>query len=261
MVNIDQIERTNNSRFYEMFLQGRDIREISNMINKYNPNLGEEVDTGLLGHALAEYTDEISKKEMFEEQIDALRKKDSKNLINRLESVEYLKNTIYQAFTKPHINPKEIYKFLPPSRENLMKEITQNINKGKKLSPQEENFLKILTYSARRTATPLKRVNYGIRSTGELPIEFLEALTNWEKVYLVRGRWTKKNPNFKKDFKKFIIEHMVLGLDQFHKNYSDLVSRKKISRIPNFPYEQQIRNQFENLQNKQIPKKVQAHFL
>ena len=100
----------------------------------------------------------------------------------------------------------------------------------------------------------LKRVYFGFLSTGELPKEFLGRLTDWEKVYFLRGRWSEKNPDLSEPLLILTSRHLYLGLNDLHRDYYIMKAKGKYKSGRKFPESDSVREDYwkiiRNYQNK-----------
>ena len=103
--------------------------------------------------------------------------------INRLSEKE--RGQVKEALSYRHCNPRRERADLPYLKYDSVEAIAQATIPASSIGEQRR-FASNL-YSA-VNKEPLKRVNYGIRSTGNLPFNFITALTPWERVYFFRGR-------------------------------------------------------------------------
>ncbi len=78
---------------------------------------------------------------------------------------------------------------------------------------QEQRAFDRILYSS-VPKEPLKRVNYGIRSTGELPFNFITSLSYWEGVYFFRGRWAIREPDLDEPVEVIAARHILEGLEK-----------------------------------------------
>jgi len=90
----------------------------------------------------------------------------------------------------------------------------------------------------------LKGVYFGFLSTGELPPEFLEKLTDWEKVYFLRGRWSEKTPDFSEPLLVLTSKHLYLGLNDLHRDHFVGEAEGKYKSGRKFPESDSVRKDY-----------------
>lgn len=161
------------------------------------------------------------------------------------------------AFSYRRCNPKRERHDLPYLKYDLTKAIVQAIISASDVDEQGR-FDKNLYGTVRKE--PLKRVNYGIRSTGNLPFNFLTALTNWERVYFFRGRWAIQNPNLDEPTEVVTAKHVLEGVGKLYQDhYVRKADGQYVSDI-NLPEDAEIRKQCRQVigdyrRKKEEPKK------
>lgn len=147
------------------------------------------------------------------------------------------------AFSSPHINPREHWRDMPYLKEDLTPAICQYIG--------DSSFAKTLYSSVNKDV--LKRVYYGIKSSRKVPKELLESLTNWENIYLFRGRWSERNPNFLDSLDVFTIKHIYKGLNKLHEDHYKRKSKGIYESSPKYPESKNIRETYHRI--------ISSHFL
>jgi len=122
---------------------------------------------------------------------------------------------VKRALCEPHINPTEekMRKRMPYLKDDLAPAIAGRIIAA--------GFASTLYGAINKN--PLKRVWYGIMSTGELPENFLKRLSEWERVYFFAGRWKIRSPDLKEPPVVLTVRHLNEGLN---KVYNDHYTRK-----------------------------------
>lgn len=139
------------------------------------------------------------------------------------ETQEAIVNSIKSAFSVSHINPRQDYSLMPYLKYDLVEAIIGFLTKNG--ADLDENFCNKL-YKINKE--PLKRVYYGMLSTGNLPSEFLNSLTDWEKIYFFAGRWCKRDHpflvnNFNIELKNgeelylFVSDYLLAGINLLKK--------------------------------------------
>jgi len=137
-------------------------------------------------------------------------------LEKRLESVGHTEEGVKDALEEQHINPRERWDNMPYLKSDLTVAI---VNHFPGTSSEFSNTL----YSSATRKEPLKRVYYGILSTGNLPEDFLQVLTDWEKIYFFAGRWAIRQPDLSVPFDVLTSEHLLSGIERL---YSEHYTRK-----------------------------------
>ncbi|MEA3329706.1 MAG: hypothetical protein U9Q06_03100 [Nanoarchaeota archaeon] len=137
---------------------------------------------------------------------------------------------VITALKKPNINPQSERARMPYYAYQLNEEVAKAIkteNPGK--------FARNL--GSKIPKHPLKRVYYGILSAGNLPDKFIEALTNWERVYLYAGKWNIRNPDFSQELPQITVAHLNSGIEclrNYHnKGVLNLPESKRIKKDRN----------------------------
>lgn len=138
----------------------------------------------------------------------------------------------------PHINPREKWEEMPYYKYNLTDAIVKIIG-------GEDGFAENL-YSAVNKDV-LKRVYYGIKSTGKIPKQLKQVLTGWEKVYFFRGRWSIRNLDLQKPFQVIISEHIYEGLNRLHTDHYVRKSQGQYISEPKFPEADRIREDYKRI--------------
>ncbi len=157
--------------------------------------------------------------------------------ISEIEDLEVVTSSVLNALSVPHINPKEVWETMPYLKYNLVDEVASHIG--------NKDFSNNLYNSVNKDV--LKRVYYGIRSTGRIPSEFLEKLTNWEKVYFFRGRWSERNPDLSEPLLVLTSKHLYLGLDKLHKDHFVRKAKGKYGSSKKFPESDSVREDCKNI--------------
>lgn len=139
------------------------------------------------------------------------------NLINTLEGkLAYLDEATIKAvkiaLSATNINPKLRWRSMPYQKYDLTDAIRTYL-----AETCQKEFKKNL-YSA-INKEPLKRVWYGIKSTGMIPAEFLNCLTDWQKVYFFAGKWAIRRPRLVESIEVLTITHIKEGLDSLYKHH------------------------------------------
>ncbi|MEM2933003.1 MAG: hypothetical protein QW622_02240 [Candidatus Pacearchaeota archaeon] len=142
------------------------------------------------------------------------------------------------AFQVPHINPQANWREMPYLKEDLANAIASYLAQN-----SDTNFhsFKQALYRGPINKEPLKRVYYGLRSLGKVPRVFFNALTNWEKVYFLGGRWVIRNPNLNLPLDVITIEHLRQGLDNLHKHHYIRKANGQYERDIKLPESDEIR--------------------
>ncbi len=151
-----------------------------------------------------------------------------KSLIERIGEIENLAkvtSSIRNALSVSHINPREMWMSMPYLKYNLVNRVALLIG--------DKGFSNTLYKSVNKDV--LKRVYYGICSTDKVPLEFLEKLTNWERIYFFRGRWAKRNPDLSELLLVLTARHISLGLDMLHEDHFVRKAEGKYKSSKKFP--------------------------
>ena len=158
-------------------------------------------------------------------------------LENRLGLDEDIVDGVENALRHPHINPREHWQEMPYLKSELAVEVGEGIG--------SVDFWKNI-YSAVNKDV-LKRVYYGILSTGQLPKQFLKALTDWERVYFFRGRWSERNPKLGMPIEVLTLEHIHLGLNKLHEDHYVRKARGQYVSKKKFPEADRIREDYKRI--------------
>jgi len=165
--------------------------------------------------------------------------------IGEIGNLEEVTSSVCNALSVPHINPREVWETMPYLKYDLSDEVALYIG--------DKDFRHNVYNSVNKDV--LKRVYYGIRSTdmNKVPLEFLEKLTNWEKVYFFRGRWKKRNPDLSEPLLVLTARHMDIGLDMLHEDHFVRKAKRKYKSSKKFPESDSVREDcsriIENYQN------------
>jgi hypothetical protein len=142
------------------------------------------------------------------------------DLAMRLDSMNSLNDNIKEKYIfeleKENINPARIWKDLPYLKYDLTNSITEHITER----GIPFDLGKDLTLYSSINKEPLKRIEYGIRSAREIPIEILERLLDWEKLYLFAGKWGKNGkrcPNI--SISDLTLDYLKTGTEVIYKNH------------------------------------------
>lgn len=160
-------------------------------------------------------------------------------LEDRLERVSA--DSVYgviSALKVPHINPRENWSAMPYLKDDLTIRISEGIG--------ESNDFAQVVYSAVNKDV-LKRVLYGIMSVGEMPPEFLQALTPWEKVYFFRGRWYERTPDLSEPLEVLTSKHIHCGLEQLHADHFKRKAKGVYTSTKKFPEADRIRADYQRI--------------
>ena len=163
-----------------------------------------------------------------------------KTLIDRIGEIENLdevNRTVRRALSVPHINPRSNWQKMPYFKYDLSDRIAQLLGEGE--------FSNNLNSSVNKDV--LKRVYYGILSTGEISREFLEKLTNWEKIYFFRGRWSERDPNLSHPLLVLASEHIHLGLENLHRDHYVRKAKGVYRSEKKFPEADFIREDYQKI--------------
>jgi hypothetical protein len=145
---------------------------------------------------------------------------------------------VLTAFREPHINPRDIFRKLPYMKKNWTDKIAEKIG-----SPEE--FSDTLYTSVNKDV--LKRVYYGILSTGNVPQEYLDALTNWERIYLFRGRWSERDPNLDEPLTVMTSRHLYFGVNKLHQDHYVRKAEGEYDSDKKFPESDRIREDYKRI--------------
>ncbi len=137
-------------------------------------------------------------------------------LESRLKGIENLKDDVYIAFSHERYNP-ENRKFDLRGINGTLRDINSYLDNRFDFS---KNTCRSI--SATFGLPMMKRAIYGAMSLGKLPKEYLSKFNDWEKTYLLFGRWDIKVPDFSKSLENFSLEHLSKGVS--------LIKRRK--KIP-----------------------------
>jgi len=155
---------------------------------------------------------------------------------------EHKEDLVRQALYKEHCNPERERFNLPYLKYDLTRAIVEAILEG---HSERKKFYNILYHTINKDV--LKRVNYGIRSTGKLPKDFLDSLSNWEAVYFFRGRWKIREPNLEEPIIVLTSRHLLEGVRELYKDH--YVRKAKGEYISNktFPEDEEVKKQCRNI--------------
>lgn len=144
------------------------------------------------------------------------------------------------ALSTEHINPREHWESMPYLKYDLRDAICGYLSETCKKEFKKDVYAAI-------NKEPLKRVYYGIKSTGAMPADFLNCLTDWEKVYFFAGRWAIRNPKLFEPIEVIAIKHIKEGLDSLYKHhYMRKAEGLYISEL-RLPEDAQIRDAYSRI--------------
>lgn len=155
------------------------------------------------------------------------------------------------ALSIPHINPRERWQNMPYLKYNLTDRIVDAILPEIKiggivlLKKRARNFSQNL-YSV-VNKDPLKRVYYGVLSTGEMPKKFLEALTDWEKVYFFAGRWTIRDSDLSEPLDVLTVRHLKAGLENLYEGHYVRKAKRQYTRQLQLPEGKEVREAYRRI--------------
>ncbi len=153
-----------------------------------------------------------------------------------------------------HCNPKRERFDLPYLKKDLVQVIARAIVPRKKQG-EMQRFARNL-YSA-VNKEPLKRVNYGIRSTGQLPFNFTNSLSNWENIYFFRGKWSIRGSNFEEPIDVIAARHMLMGLEDLYRDHYVRKASGEYESQLELPEDEQVRNQCRQVLREYRERKVE----
>jgi len=142
------------------------------------------------------------------------------------------------ALTAWHINPQQDWRRMPYLKDDLAPAITGRIM----ASP---SFARILYNTINKA--PLKRVFYGILSTGEIPEDFLSRLSNWERTYFFAGRWKIRKPNLTEPLSVLTVRHLKQGLDSLYEHHYVRKARGEYTRQLELPEDKQVNEAYKRI--------------
>ncbi len=163
-------------------------------------------------------------------------------MVELLESrLERLENNIVErvknAFKVEHVNPKENWELMPYLKYGLADRVAEKIG--------NPSFNSVLYSTLNKDI--LKRVYYGILSTQNLPSDYLNLLTDWEKVYLFRGRWSERKPDLADSIDVLTINNIYLGLNKLHEDHYVRKANGEYKTEPKFPESDRIREDYKRI--------------
>jgi hypothetical protein len=166
-------------------------------------------------------------------------------LEKRLERVSPEKVALVKrALIMPHINPRERFQEMPYWKGEWTDEIAKAVTPfgdgvfDKNLSNRFCNAV---------NKAPLKRVYYGIRSTGTLPEEFLKALTQWEGVFFYAGRWDIRHPDLTEPLDVLTVRHLRAGLNLLYSHHYRRKNRGIYTSELVLPENKEIREAYKRI--------------
>jgi len=155
------------------------------------------------------------------------------------------------ALQVPHINPREDYQSMPYLKVDLVDRI---INYLSKINPVPNSFRNAL-YHGKINWKPLKRVIYGKESVGTIPQTYFGALTDYEKIYWLVGRWFIRKPDLTQSIELLTASHIYEGLNNLHELHFKQKAKRKYKRSVKLPESDIIRrNYWEILEESKKPK-------
>ncbi|UZE94215.1 MAG: hypothetical protein IB618_01430 [Candidatus Pacearchaeota archaeon] len=161
---------------------------------------------------------------------------------------------IKRALSIPYINPKKEWRSMPYLKDDLNNAIVGYLSRISRVS---RNFKSNLYSTINKE--PLKRVYYGIKSTDELPKEFMNSLTDWEKVYFFAGRWDIRKPNFTEPIDVLTVKHVYEGLNLVNKHHFKRKAKGQYTRQLELPERKEVREAYKRIikayEEKLVPKK------
>ena len=103
-----------------------------------------------------------------------------------------MKSKLIDSLLAKPINPRERRHEMSYYKYNLSDYIAEELA-GVQTKVEQYNQHKFsLNLESTINKEPLKRVQYGIKSTPEVPTKLLSKLTAWEQIYFFAGSWIKK---------------------------------------------------------------------
>ena len=146
-------------------------------------------------------------------------------------------DAVKEAFSVDHVNPQKNWRSMPYLKDELADEVASNIG-----NPGFRSNL----YSAVNKDV-LKRVYYGILSSGKLPKEYMQALTDWEKVFLFRGRWSERHPDLDEELPTLTSKHLCLGLNKLESDHYVRKAKGQYSSDKKFPEADRVREDHKRI--------------
>ena len=143
-----------------------------------------------------------------------------------------VKGKLIESLLSEPINPIKIRSEMSYYKYNLSDYIAGELEKYETEIETYNSKKFSLNLESTINKEPLKRVQYGIKSTPEVPKEVLNKLTSWEKIYFFAGSWIKKTTfsqirhYHKKSLKKqrvyeTLVDTMVEGIKHLEKIHKD----------------------------------------
>lgn len=146
-------------------------------------------------------------------------------------------NILKHALQFPHVNPRQEWQSMPYFKYDLAKRIinylTQHGNTRSSFSTALDTINK----------APLKRTYYGIRSLGKVPESVLDALTDWQKIFFLTGRWQIKHPNLNEPGQVIVARHLLAGLENLYEQHFVRKAQGEYTRQLNIPEDAETRKQ------------------
>lgn len=170
------------------------------------------------------------------------KKDDKDTLENKIINLDNLNKTIIKevktALSVPHTNPRKHQQ--PYLKYDLVEAICTHVGIIHKKNFNENLYSEI-------NKEPLKRVWYGIESTGKIPEEFLNHLSDWQKIYFFAGRWAIRNPDLDEPISILTIRHIKKGLDLLYEHHYVRKARGEYKRRLRIPEDAEIRKTYHRL--------------
>lgn len=136
-----------------------------------------------------------------------------------------------------HVNPSAEHKSMPYFKFDLTNRIARYLAQNSEIPEDFEGALDTVNKD------PLKRVYYGIRSLGKMPSNVLNALTDWQKVYFLAGRWKIKQPNLQEPGQVIVAKHLLEGLKNLYEQHFVRKAKGQYTRQLEMPEDGETREQ------------------
>ena len=136
-----------------------------------------------------------------------------------------------------HINPVQERHSMPYFKYELVNRIMRYLTQH---SDTRENFGSALDVINK---APLKRTYYGIRSLGKIPESVLNALTNWQKIFFLTGRWEIKHPVLSEPGQVIVARHLLAGIENLYEQHFVRKAEGQYTRQLDIPEDSETREQ------------------
>ncbi|MBU2497169.1 MAG: hypothetical protein KJ767_03875 [Nanoarchaeota archaeon] len=180
-----------------------------------------------------------------------------KNLEQKLRELDTdeVKLNFLESIQKGIINPKMNWDSMPYLKRDLTREIEKELRDRRVDVPFD--FSERI-YSGEFRKEPLQRVYYGLRNTGEVPKEILQAIQDgfsdlgknagdYALMYFYAGIWD--SPNIRKDWPLFdtVYSFIENGIKKIYSDYNKGVIEGEYNSEIKLPYDKAITQKYNEL--------------